>query len=105
MDTSYFLLFLLMAKLSAQDQPTDSGFGGKGGLINSHDDATWILTSAFIIFTMQSGECLLLWFPISCEPFVTCSTLRAGFRRAPPEFDKAFWMVAPDEGHFCTSLE
>ena len=23
----------------------------------SSDDATWILTSAFIIFTMQSGEC------------------------------------------------
>ena len=22
----------------------------------SHDDATWILTSAFIIFTMQSGK-------------------------------------------------
>ncbi len=22
----------------------------------SHDDATWILTSAFIIFTMQSGR-------------------------------------------------
>lgn len=23
----------------------------------SWDDATWILTSSFIIFTMQSGEC------------------------------------------------
>lgn len=27
------------------------------GRITSHDDATWILTSAFIIFTMQSGMC------------------------------------------------
>ena len=25
---------------------------------NSWDDATWILTSAFVIFTMQSGESL-----------------------------------------------
>lgn len=33
----------------------------------SHDDATWILTSAFIIFTMQSGRReLLAWgFPAS----------------------------------------
>ena len=26
----------------------------------SHDDATWILTSAFIIFTMQSGKFLFI---------------------------------------------
>ena len=25
------------------------------------DDATWILTSAFIIFTMQSGKCRQNW--------------------------------------------
>jgi hypothetical protein len=27
-----------------------------GGLVDSWDDATWILTSSFIIFTMQSGQ-------------------------------------------------
>ena len=27
-----------------------------GSGLSSHDDATWILTSAFIVFTMQSGQ-------------------------------------------------
>ena len=27
----------------------------------SYDDATWILTSAFIIFTMQSGRCTCIY--------------------------------------------
>ncbi len=30
-------------------------YGHIGHQQRSHDDATWILTSAFIIFTMQSG--------------------------------------------------
>ena len=29
----------------------------------THDDATWILTSAFIIFTMQSGK-WVVFYPI-----------------------------------------
>ncbi|XP_041364247.1 putative ammonium transporter 2 [Gigantopelta aegis] len=32
---------------------------GKNFRIQSHDDATWILTSAFVVFTMQSGFGLL----------------------------------------------
>ena len=31
-----------------------------GEEINSWDDATWILTSAFVIFTMQSGEIVFI---------------------------------------------
>ncbi len=41
------------------DNSTDLTFGGQSGPI-TWDDATWILTSAFIIFTMQSGELLFL---------------------------------------------
>lgn len=37
------------SNLSSQPVPAD-----EAGSLNS-DDATWILTSAFIIFTMQSG--------------------------------------------------
>lgn len=35
---------------------TQAAGNQRNTIINSHDDATWILTSAFIIFTMQSGK-------------------------------------------------
>lgn len=43
-------------------------------LSSNHDDATWILTSAFIIFTMQSGESTYLYF---C--FIRCFTSFCSF--------------------------
>ena len=49
-----------MATTNSQDPLTSTVM--EGGLrnmkIQSGDDATWCLTSAFIIFTMQSGKSL-----------------------------------------------
>ena len=41
---------------SSADSETVSGSSESGDAM-SWDDATWILTSSFIIFTMQSGTC------------------------------------------------
>lgn len=41
---------------------------------SNHDDATWILTSAFIIFTMQSGKSTYLYFGL-----IRCFTLLRSF--------------------------
>lgn len=38
---------------------------------NPWDDATWVLTSAFVIFTMQSGMCLCIYF-CSCTRACVC---------------------------------
>lgn len=37
-------------------------FLGKNFRVKSHDDATWILSSAFVVFTMQSGKNIILKF-------------------------------------------
>ena len=39
----------------AENEKTDSPLEGLTGRPIGYEDATWILTSAFIIFTMQSG--------------------------------------------------
>ena len=46
--------------MTAQTPPqsaTRTGFYDNNRTPMDWDDATWILTSSFIIFTMQSGEC------------------------------------------------
>lgn len=39
----------------AGNEETDSPLEGLTGRPIGYEDATWILTSAFIVFTMQSG--------------------------------------------------
>ena len=46
---------------------------------NEAGDATWILTSAFIIFTMQSGFGLLeagTWFVFRVNVCITCEMIQ-----------------------------
>ena len=60
-DNSWKLV--MMAILNGMDEKTLKMIGNISATDSlrdihtaSHDDATWILTSAFIIFTMQSGK-------------------------------------------------
>lgn len=49
-----------MAVTNATTVPSPADTGNDIKMGNSWDDATWILTSSFVIFTMQSGKYIVL---------------------------------------------
>ena len=52
--TSAFKINVTYPPTVSENGSSSDGYQDKG--LISWDDATWILTSAFIIFTMQSGK-------------------------------------------------